>query len=650
MAQTLEYGDFEGMFDEPVTVSATGKPERISDTPVTMDVITAADIKRSGARDLSTLLRTLPGINAYRGFNGTEPFSIGALFLNGREIYLTIFGDILLPSVPVELEEIRQIEVIRGPQSALYGFNAGEGVINIVTYDPAKDPVDNVVARGGNDSRRDGSVILTQSLGQDMGVRVTAAGDHAHYNDGAFNTLPNPNPTDRNRTNFSANFSAGLANGDRTTFELSHTDIGITDAVPQITYMMDMRIQTDVVRAAYVADTVIGRVTASSFYTAQTIPEAQTQTGGNFDLHDHTVDAKIEDLFKTGPADTLRFALEYRHEIVHTSDTDGSLWTSMVVGSAMWDHQFGHDLSLVNAVRYYRSDADSSAPMTMMGGSDINYGFAYNSSLIYKLDPDDSVRAAVARGIGLPSQLDFQTLGLNPLLLANFNRSTYNIGSDPNLTRTPSLEYRVGWDHELRDFDSMARISLFTKQSSNAVTLIPIQIEGIFLPACAVSAGPGAAFCTNVTGTSEMSGSFNGAELQIDHKANEGWRWGANYTIERLHPHANSSDAVLVPELGRNQLYQKANAYAGYGWNHWTADLRLFYSGAVHSLQLETVGNNAGANLATQKAILVLSPHLSWRVRDDITLDLAADNLWAFQQNLEQKFPPAYFLTARYNY
>ena len=51
-AQNLDYGRFEGLFDEPVTMSATGKPERLSETPVTMDVITQDDIKRSGARDI----------------------------------------------------------------------------------------------------------------------------------------------------------------------------------------------------------------------------------------------------------------------------------------------------------------------------------------------------------------------------------------------------------------------------------------------------------------------------------------------------------------------------------------------------------------------------------------------------------------------
>ena len=139
--QTLDYGRFEGLFDEPVTMSATGKPERLSDTPVTMDVITQDDIKRSGARDIPTLLRRLPGIDVYQGSPGTSEVSMGGfiqvfgarvmVLLNGRQIYLGSFGAVFWSSLPVELHEIRQIEVIRGPQSALYGFNAVDGVIKI---------------------------------------------------------------------------------------------------------------------------------------------------------------------------------------------------------------------------------------------------------------------------------------------------------------------------------------------------------------------------------------------------------------------------------------------------------------------------------------------------------------------------------------
>ena len=69
-AQGLDYGKYETLFGEPVTESATGKPERVTNSPVIMDVITAADIQRSGAQDIPTLLSRLAGIDVVHSSPG----------------------------------------------------------------------------------------------------------------------------------------------------------------------------------------------------------------------------------------------------------------------------------------------------------------------------------------------------------------------------------------------------------------------------------------------------------------------------------------------------------------------------------------------------------------------------------------------------
>jgi iron complex outermembrane receptor protein len=56
-------------------------------------------------------------------------------------------------TLPVELAEIRQIEVVMGPSTALFGFNAASGVINIITYDPMRDSINTVTASTGTHIR-----------------------------------------------------------------------------------------------------------------------------------------------------------------------------------------------------------------------------------------------------------------------------------------------------------------------------------------------------------------------------------------------------------------------------------------------------------------------------------------------------------------
>jgi iron complex outermembrane receptor protein len=165
LAQDFDYGRYETLFGEPVTMGATGKPERVSNTAVLMDVITAEDIRRSGARDIPTLLQHVGNIDVIRESPGSADVGMDGfiqplisrvmVLINGRQVYFDAYGAVFWSTLPVELEEIRQIEIIHGPQSALYGFNAVDGVINIVTFDPVDDKITMARARLGNHAMRE---------------------------------------------------------------------------------------------------------------------------------------------------------------------------------------------------------------------------------------------------------------------------------------------------------------------------------------------------------------------------------------------------------------------------------------------------------------------------------------------------------------
>ena len=140
-AQSLNYGATEQLFGEPVTTSATGSPQRASDVPVSMEIITADEIRRSGAYDIPGVLRHVLGVSfqqwtnnqadiGLRGYD--QPFSQRVLVLiDGRQVYADYYGLTPWSALPIELGAIRQIEIVKGPASALFGFNAVGGVINI---------------------------------------------------------------------------------------------------------------------------------------------------------------------------------------------------------------------------------------------------------------------------------------------------------------------------------------------------------------------------------------------------------------------------------------------------------------------------------------------------------------------------------------
>ncbi len=132
-----------------VRITSTSKqPEEVWRTPAPVFVLTSEDIRRSGATNLPDLLRMVPGVQVSRsqsdewavGIRGfASNFSKGLLvMIDGRSVYTPLFEGVYWDVQDLVLADIDRIEVIRGPAGAVWGLNAVNGIINIVTKD-AKD-------------------------------------------------------------------------------------------------------------------------------------------------------------------------------------------------------------------------------------------------------------------------------------------------------------------------------------------------------------------------------------------------------------------------------------------------------------------------------------------------------------------------------
>ena len=135
------------LYLEEETVSIASRYEQpISRAPSDVYVMTDDDIRLSGATDIPTLLRRVPGMEVMQtnsvDFNvsvrGNNQLLANKLLIlvDGRSIYIDQSGQVLWKLLPVALAEIKRIEVLKGPASAVYGFNAFDGVVNIMTKSP----------------------------------------------------------------------------------------------------------------------------------------------------------------------------------------------------------------------------------------------------------------------------------------------------------------------------------------------------------------------------------------------------------------------------------------------------------------------------------------------------------------------------------
>lgn len=162
-------------YEETVAI-ASRRQQSSLEAPNSTTVITAEEIRASGATNLVELFRRVPGAEvmqlgvgsanvSFRGFNQRLANKVLVL-LDGRTEYQDFIGLTLWPAIPVGLEEIERIEIIRGPGSALYGANAMLGVINIITRQGGNSPPGEVTAILGSGDTAGGSFIASNAAGK----------------------------------------------------------------------------------------------------------------------------------------------------------------------------------------------------------------------------------------------------------------------------------------------------------------------------------------------------------------------------------------------------------------------------------------------------------------------------------------------------
>jgi len=166
--------------------SASRTPTSLLKTTAAIYVITADDIRHSGASSIPELLKMVPGLTvaqfdsnrwaiSARGFNGQYANKL-LVMIDGRSVYTPFFSGVLWDAQDLVLAEIERIEVIRGPGASLWGANAVNGIINIITKSAQDTLGVEVTTWVGTEERGGMSVMQGSALGSNSYLRLTAKG------------------------------------------------------------------------------------------------------------------------------------------------------------------------------------------------------------------------------------------------------------------------------------------------------------------------------------------------------------------------------------------------------------------------------------------------------------------------------------------
>ncbi|MDE1985147.1 MAG: TonB-dependent receptor [Alphaproteobacteria bacterium] len=616
----MDYGSLEQLFGEAVTASATGSPQRATEVPANMIIVTADDIRRSGARDIPGILRHVAGVDVMQWANDNSDVSVRGynqayaartlVLIDGRQVYADYYGFIPWSALPVELSAIRQIEIVKGPNSALFGFNAVGGVINIITYNPRYDDVNTVSVRSGTQGLAEISGVTTMPLGNLGALRLSGG---LRSDDEFATSIPlamaGPPRTANGRMSIDADSVFELADNVEFGLEGSHTHARQNEVSPDYVWQ-DSDYETNSVKGQLTADTSIGLLKLTAYSNWISWRGTGNPALGVFSQHNQVTVVQAEDVFNLGADHTLRAAVEYRHNTADTTPMKGGTVSYDVIsGSGMWNWHITPAVSLTNALRvdnliWQRSGViPADYPFTNQDWERSTTQISFNSGVLWVVGPADKLRLMASRGVELPNLVESGSLLIDLPYL--------QVTGTPFLKPTAVTNYEFAWDHDLPTLDAHLQLSAFHQHTDNIVS-----VGGGFIPTLtSLYAAP-----ANI-GSSDA----NGLELIAGGLFDRDWRWSLSYRAEFVKdnflPFAEGGMDYVDYEHTTPKHLIKGNI--GWASGNWEVDAYLNYQSRVSGLQ--TTGINT--YLVPIGTYASLDGRLAYRLTDWATVSVSGQNL-----------------------
>jgi len=531
-AQDIDYRGLEQMFGEPVTQSATGEPQRAGYAPVNMVIITQDDIRRSGATSIPDVLQFVAGVDVrtygvadaevgIRGYN--QPYNPRLLVLvNGRQVYSDDYGHVSWFTIPVQMEEIRQIEVIKGPNSALYGFNAVSGVINIITYSPLYDSINTATLRGGTQNYAGGSAVTTARVGDKAGLRLSLGGLEA--SDFAPGNLTETDAANRRSPligTFNIDGRARITPNVELILEGSMADGRLAeknlDGAFDTSYSRDNSL-----RAEITADTPIGVLKLNAYRNEELVSiGAATLANVTASVKEDVYVVQASDLVKLGADHTVRVGLEYRDNTATGGFVNGTIGYQVLAGSVMWDWRISPELSVTNALRVdnlrlrYSGTPVEGSGFTLADYNNAGFTVAsFNSGLVFQPTHKDTFRLMAARGVQAPSLVDFG------LQIPAGALGAAAVAGNPDVHPTLVYNLELDYDREIPAIGSTSRASVFYQRNEDLIS------EPFSSPPVVGTTGIPLLLASNVG-----HGDAMGAEFGVRGHSTTGVRWNLSYSF-----------------------------------------------------------------------------------------------------------------------
>lgn len=570
---------------EVTVTSSSKKQERQIDAASAIFTLTNEDIVRSGATSIPEVLRLVPGLDVGRLGSSTWAISARGLrdlfsnkllvLMDGRNLYNPLFAGTYWDVQDYILEDIERIEVIRGPGASLWGANAVNGVINIITKD-AKDTNDSIVSIGGGN--------------EDLGQLLMRTGFHMG-NTGAGRVYAKFNARDslQRRDNASQNndewrtgragFRSDWINEDSDVTFQGDAYAGLHGERLTLSTLVPPEIRDEYGLQRVHGANLLGRYRTTDSEEVKTNVQLYVdhiqRDGLDLDQTRTTVDLELEHRRQLAASTDLLLGAGYR---VYDLKNEGDFVTNFTSPDTLdiWNtyihlEQGFLDGKLVGTVGTKLSLNDYS-------GTEVQP----SARLRYSIDSTTAIWTAFSRAVRTPSITERD---------ANINVAAQPggpggvpvvirlVGND-DFTSEDLLSYEAGVRSQLTDW-SFSTLSLFWNEYDNLTTSggrAPFLDPNLEVPA----------FVVPILLANQGAGSIYGGELTITGQLYSWWRTDASYSYQRIVLTWPEDDESLEARSGESPEHKFVIRSLMSIGDSWQVDTTLRYQDAVPSRSISS--------------------------------------------------------------
>ena len=565
--------------------SVSKKEQKLSRTASAIFVITQEDIRRSGATNIPDLLRMVPGLDvaqvngstwaiSSRGFNDEAANKL-LVMIDGRTVYSPLFSGVFWDAQQVPLEIIDRIEVIRGPGAAVWGANAVNGVINIITK-KASDTQGGIISGGaGTYEQGFGTAQYGGRLGTDTYYRAFMNAFNRNHLIGV--TGQNgQDDWDAYRTGFRVDTKFGVKNsftiqGDAYNGSEGEVVAALTSFQPPQPQILNLRLGLG-------GWDVLSRwdrnISATSKTTLQVYFDRSNRGDPTYGEGRDTVDVDFQHDFSWGDRQDFVWGLGYRA----TSDNiRGSIRVS-------FNPQKETDQLFSSFVQDEIAIVPHSVYLTVGAKLEHNhfsgFGLQPNARVTWVVNDKTTLWASIARALQTPAR-DTE-VRFNQTVLPGPNGLLLVVGVIGNKQGDEDLlADEIGYRTQLLDNLSLDLTAFYNSYSH----VISREIGAPFLE----FTPPPAHLVLPVNGANLIYGESHGVEMSVNWKPASRWTLSPGYSYLQMHMHrgSTSGDSVTPVTIEGSSPREQAQLRSHVELSsRWAWDASAYFVGRLPALQI----------------------------------------------------------------